>query len=176
MLAYLSKTRNREELRASKVMQQRAKDNPKIRWALNSEVAEIHGDGAVSGLTLRDLTTGQTRTLDVTGLFVAIGHDPRNELVRDLVDLDPAGYVVTGVDGSHRSTATRLPGVFACGDLVDHTYRQAITAAGSGCAAALDAEHYLESLADIEHAVAVAAQDEAMDEPSSDLSPATATV
>jgi thioredoxin reductase (NADPH) len=104
-------------------------------------------------------------------VFVAIGHDPRNELVRDLVDLDPAGYVVTGIDGTHRSTATRIPGVFACGDLVDHTYRQAITAAGSGCAAALDAEHYLASLEDLEHAVAAAAQDEAMDQPSSDLDP-----
>jgi len=93
-------------------------------------------------------------------VFVAIGHDPRNELVRDLVDLDPAGYVVTGVDGTHRSTATRIPGVFACGDLVDHTYRQAITAAGSGCAAALDAEHYLASLEDLEHAIAAESHEE----------------
>ncbi|MEO7059881.1 MAG: NAD(P)/FAD-dependent oxidoreductase, partial [Lapillicoccus sp.] len=93
--------------------------------------------------------TGATRELAVTGLFVAIGHDPRNELVRELVDLDPEGYVVTGAQvDSHRATATRLPGVFACGDLVDHTYRQAITAAGSGCSAALDAEHYLAALED----------------------------
>ena len=134
-------------------------------------MSAIHGEERVSGVTLTDVRTGHERELPVTGVFVAIGHDPRNELVRDLVDLDPAGYVVTGIDGTHRSTATRIPGVFACGDLVDHTYRQAITAAGSGCAAALDAEHYLASLEDLEHAVAAAAQDEAMDQPSSDLDP-----
>ena len=170
----------REALRASKIMAERAFSNPKISFAWNSKVTAIHGDERVSGITLSDTHTGEERELAVTGIFVAIGHDPRNELVRDLVDLDPAGYVVTGVDGTHRSTATRLPGVFACGDLVDHTYRQAVTAAGSGCAAALDAEHYLTSLEDLEHAVAAAAQDEAMDEPSSDLaptlSPATASL
>jgi thioredoxin reductase (NADPH) len=170
----------REALRASKIMAERAFSNPKISFAWNSRVTAIHGDERVSGVTLADTHTGEERDLPVTGLFVAIGHDPRNELVSDLVDLDPAGYVVTGVDGTHRSTATRIPGVFACGDLVDHTYRQAITAAGSGCAAALDAEHYLASLEDLEHAVAAAAQDEAMDEPSSDLdpslSPATASL
>ena len=166
----------REALRASKIMAERAFSNPKISFAWNSTVTAIHGDDRVSGITLTDTRTGEQRELPVTGLFIAIGHDPRNELVRDLVDLDPAGYVVTGFDGTHRSTATRIPGVFACGDLVDHTYRQAITAAGSGCAAALDAEHYLVSLEDLEHAVAAAAQEEAMDSPSSDLSPATVSL
>ncbi len=144
----------RSALRASKIMAERAFANDKISYAWNSAITAIHGEDRVSGVTLTDTVTGDTRELPVTGLFVAIGHDPRNELVRGLVDLDPAGYVVTGVDGTHRSTATRIPGVFACGDLVDHTYRQAITAAGSGCAAALDAEHYLASLEDLEHAIA----------------------
>ena len=166
----------RDALRASKIMAERAFANPKISFAWNSTVTAVHGDERVSGITLTDTHTGEQRELPVTGLFIAIGHDPRNELVRDLVDLDPAGYVVTGLDGTHRSTATRIPGVFACGDLVDHTYRQAITAAGSGCAAALDAEHYLASLEDLEHAIAAAAQEEAMDAPSSDLSPATASL
>jgi thioredoxin reductase (NADPH) len=129
----------RDELRASKIMAERALANDKIRFAWNSEVAEIHGDAKLTGVTLRDTTTGETRELPVTGLFVAIGHDPRNELVKDVVDLDAEGYVL--VRG--RSTLTNLPGVFAAGDLVDHTYRQAITAAGSGCAAALDAERFL---------------------------------
>jgi thioredoxin reductase (NADPH) len=129
----------REELRASKIMAQRAFDNPKIRFAWNSEVAAIHGDPKLTGVTLRDTTTGETRELPVTGLFVAIGHDPRNELVKGVVDLDADGYVL--VEG--RSTRTNVPGVFACGDLVDHTYRQAVTASGSGCAAALDAERFL---------------------------------
>jgi len=135
----------REELRASKIMAERALGNDKIRFAWNSEVAAIHGEAKVSGVTLRDTRTGETRELEVTGLFVAIGHDPRNELVKGSVDLDDAGYVL--VEG--RTTRTNLPGVFAAGDLVDHTYRQAITAAGSGCAAALDAERFL---ADREHA------------------------
>ena len=142
----------RDALRASKIMAERAFANDKIRFAWHSEVSAVHGDDKVTGLTLRDTRTGQERAVQATGLFVAIGHDPRNELVRDLVDLDPEGYVVTGVDGTHRSTATRIPGVFACGDLVDHTYRQAITAAGSGCAAALDAEGYLAELDDLRHA------------------------
>ncbi|MDN5766804.1 MAG: thioredoxin-disulfide reductase [Humibacillus sp.] len=137
----------RDELRASKIMAARAHSNDKIRFAWNSEVAQIHGEGKLSGVTLRDTSTGETRTLDVTGLFVAIGHDPRNELLTaahgEQVELDDAGYVLTGDSGSGGSTRTNVPGVFACGDLVDHTYRQAITAAGSGCAAALDAEHYL---------------------------------
>lgn len=129
----------RDELRASKIMAERAMNDPKIQFAWNSEVADVVGDQKVSGLVLRDTVTGDTRDLPVTGLFVAIGHDPRSELVKGQVDLDDEGYVI--VQG--RSTATNIRGVFACGDLVDHTYRQAITAAGSGCAAALDAERFL---------------------------------
>jgi len=129
----------RDELRASKIMAQRAMSNSKIRFAWNSAVDAIQGEGKVTGVTLRDLVTGTTRLLPVTGVFVAIGHDPRNELIKGVIDLDAAGYVqVLG-----RSTATNVAGVFAAGDLVDHTYRQAVTAAGSGCAAALDAERYL---------------------------------
>jgi thioredoxin reductase (NADPH) len=132
----------RDELRASKIMADRAMGNPKIRFAWNSAVEAIHGQDKVTGLTLRDTLTGTTRLLPVTGAFVAIGHDPRNELIKGVVDLDDHGYVkVRG-----RSTATNIPGVFAAGDLVDHTYRQAVTAAGSGCAAALDAEHHLRDL------------------------------
>lgn len=129
----------RDELRASKIMADRAHNDPKIRFAWNSEVAEIHGDGKLTGVTLRDTVTGETRSLDITGLFVAIGHDPRSELLNGQVELDAEGYVLT----QPGSTATNVSGVFAAGDLVDHTYRQAITAAGSGCAAALDAERYL---------------------------------
>ena len=132
----------RDSLRASKIMQERALSNEKIRFAWNSEVAEIVGEDKLASVVLRDTVTGETRSIEVTGLFVAIGHDPRSELIRGQVDLDGEGYVLT--DG--RSTRTNLPGVFACGDLVDHTYRQAITAAGSGCAAALDAERFLTSL------------------------------
>ncbi|GAA1790543.1 thioredoxin-disulfide reductase [Luedemannella flava] len=130
----------RDEFRASKIMAERALANPKIKVAWNSLIEEILGeDGAVAGVRLRDAVTGETRTLDVTGVFVAIGHDPRSELFRGQVDLDESGYVV--VDAP--STRTSLTGVFAAGDLVDHTYRQAITAAGTGCAAALDAERYI---------------------------------
>jgi thioredoxin reductase (NADPH) len=129
----------RDELRASAIMAERAHANPKIRFAWNSAVDAIHGEDKLSGVTLRDTLTGETRELPVTGLFVAIGHDPRNELVKGVVELDAEGYVL--VEG--RTTRTNVPGVFACGDLVDHTYRQAITAAGSGCAAALDAERFL---------------------------------
>jgi len=129
----------REELRASKIMQERAFANDKLHFAWNSTVEDILGDPKVSGIVLRDTLTGETREMAVTGLFVAIGHDPRSELVLDQVDLDDEGYVVV----EDRSTRTSQPGVFACGDLVDHTYRQAITAAGSGCAAALDAERFL---------------------------------
>ena len=129
----------RDELRASKIMADRAHANDKIRFAWNSEVTAIHGEDKVTGVTLRDTVTGETRELEATGLFVAIGHDPRNELVRGVVDLDAEGYVL--VDG--RSSRTNVDGVFAAGDLVDHTYRQAIPAAGSGCAAALDAERWL---------------------------------
>ena len=129
----------RDELRASKIMAERAAANDKISFAWNSEVVGIHGESKLSGITLRDTQSGATRELAVTGLFIAIGHDPRNELVRDAVTLDDEGYVVC----EGRSTRTSVPGVFACGDLVDHTYRQAIPAAGSGCAAALDAERFL---------------------------------
>jgi len=132
----------REELRASKIMAARALGNEKIRFAWNSTVEEIHGGDKVTGVGLVDTLTGARRLLAVTGVFVAIGHDPRNELIRGVVDLDAAGYVqVVG-----RTTATNVAGVFAAGDLVDHTYRQAVTAAGSGCAAALDAERYLADL------------------------------
>ena len=145
----------RDELRASKIMAERAFATEKIDFAWNSEVAEIHGDDKLTGVTLRDTITGETRELPVTGLFIAIGHDPRSELVKGQVNLDDEGYVLVK-DGS---TNTNLPGVFAAGDLVDHTYRQAITAAGTGCSAALDAERYLATL---EHAesTAVAASSE----------------
>ena len=129
----------RDALRGSKIMQERALANDKMRFAWNSAVEEIHGDTKVSGIVLRDTITGELRDLPVTGLFIAIGHDPRSELVREQVRVDSEGYVL--VDPG--STRTSLTGVFACGDLVDHTYRQAITAAGSGCAAALDAERFL---------------------------------
>ncbi|WP_454728870.1 thioredoxin-disulfide reductase [Cellulosimicrobium protaetiae] len=134
----------RDELRASKIMADRALNDPKIEFAWNSEVAGIDGDKKVEGLRLRDTVTGQERELPATGLFVAIGHEPRTELVKGQIDLDDEGYIqVVG-----RTTATNLEGVFACGDAVDHTYRQAITAAGSGCAAALDAQRFLTELAD----------------------------
>jgi thioredoxin reductase (NADPH) len=129
----------RDELRASKIMAERAFADPKIEIAWNSAVEAIHGDDQLTGLTLKDTVTGETRELDATGLFIAIGHDPRSELLGGQVDLDDEGYVLV----EDRSTRTNLEGVFASGDLVDHTYRQAITAAGSGCAAALDAERYL---------------------------------
>ena len=132
----------RDSLRASKIMQQRAFDNPVIRFVWDSEVVDVLGDDKVAAVQLRNVVTGEQSTLDVTGLFVAIGHDPRSELVADQVRRDEAGYVL--VDAP--STRTDLPGVFACGDLVDHTYRQAVTAAGTGCAAALDAERYLAAL------------------------------
>lgn len=132
----------RDSLRASKIMAERAKENPKIHFAWNSEVAEIHGDAKVSGLTLRDTVTGDTRQLDATGLFIAIGHDPRSEIVKGQIELDEEGYVLT----DDKSTRTNVAGVFAAGDLVDHVYRQAITAAGTGCQAALDAEKYLAAL------------------------------
>ncbi|QDB80582.1 thioredoxin-disulfide reductase [Georgenia sp. 311] len=132
----------REELRASKIMAERAMSNPKIEFAWNSEVAAIHGTDKVTGLTLRDTVTGEERDIDATGVFVAIGHVPRTDMLVGQVDLDESGYIVV----SSPSTATSVPGVFACGDAVDHTYRQAITAAGTGCAAALDAERYLAAL------------------------------
>jgi thioredoxin reductase (NADPH) len=136
----------RDQLRASAIMASRATSNPKIRFAWNSTVTAIHGQEKVTGVSLTDTVTGATRLLPVSGVLVAIGHDPRNELFKDVIDLDAQGYVQV----QDRSTRTNLPGVFACGDLVDHTYRQAITAAGSGCAAALDAEHHLR---DLEHQI-----------------------
>lgn len=135
----------RDEFRASKIMVQRVLDHPKIEVAWNSEVAAILGDDQVTGLRLRNTETSAERVMDVAGVFVAIGHDPRSELMTGQVATDSAGYVIV----AHPSTRTNLPGVFAAGDLVDHTYRQAITAAGTGCAAAQDAQHYLSSLAPV---------------------------
>lgn len=129
----------RDTLRASKIMQDRALNHPKIKFAWNSEVASIEGEAKVSGVTLKNLVTGEKSNLAVTGVFVAIGNDPRVDLVRDILDLTPAGTIA--VEG--RSSKTSIPGVFAAGDVVDPTYRQAITASGSGCVAALDVEHYL---------------------------------
>ncbi|MEV0558216.1 thioredoxin-disulfide reductase [Streptomyces sp. NPDC050597] len=139
----------RDALRASKAMQDRAFADPKISFAWNSEVAEIHeADGKLAGLTLRDTATGETSKLAATGLFVAIGHDPRTDLVTGQLDLDGEGYLKV----ASPSTRTNLAGVFGAGDVVDHTYRQAITAAGSGCAAALDAERYFAALSDADTA------------------------
>lgn len=130
----------RRELRASKIMQDRAFNNPKIQFAWDSEVVEILGEKKVEGVRLRDVITGQERILDVGGLFVAIGHRPNTDLFKGQLEMDDAGYLVTD-PGSSR---TNLEGVYACGDVQDHTYRQAITAAGSGCMAAIDAERWLE--------------------------------
>jgi thioredoxin reductase (NADPH) len=133
----------RDEFRATKIMAERALANPKIKVEWNSVVTEIiEDDGKVGAVKVRNLETGTERTLDVTGVFVAIGHDPRSELFRDQIDVTSEGYVLVEAP----STRTSLPGVFAAGDLVDHTYRQAITAAGTGCAAALDAERYVAAL------------------------------
>jgi thioredoxin reductase (NADPH) len=129
----------RDSLKASKIMVERAQANSKIEFLWNSEVVDVLGEDKVSGLSIRNTVSGDLSVLDATGLFVAIGHDPRSELVKGQVSLDDEGYVKVG----QGSTKTNLEGVFACGDLVDHTYRQAITAAGSGCAAALDAERFL---------------------------------
>ncbi|CAB4772295.1 MAG: thioredoxin-disulfide reductase [Actinobacteria bacterium] len=129
----------RDSLRASKIMAERAAANPKIEFLWNSEVIDVLGEAKVSGLKIKNTVDGAESTLDVTGLFVAIGHIPRSELLVGQIDLDAEGYVKV----EDRSTRTNVKGVFACGDLVDHTYRQAITAAGSGCAAALDAEKFL---------------------------------
>jgi thioredoxin reductase (NADPH) len=137
----------REEFRASKIMLNRARGNDKIRFITNSVVLAVEGDTTVTGLRLRDTTSGKESTLAVTGVFVAIGHDPRSDLVRGAVDLDPDGYVL--VDGN--TTYTSLDGVFAAGDLVDRTYRQAVTAAGTGCAAAIDAERWLADREDSAH-------------------------
>ncbi len=140
--AKVSLIHRRDSLRASKIMQERAFADPKLEMVWNAEVTELHGADKLAGVTVRDTVTGETRALDITGLFIAIGHDPRSELLSGQVTLDEEGYVVV----AHPSTATNVPGVFACGDLVDHHYRQAITAAGTGCSAALDAERYLATL------------------------------
>jgi thioredoxin reductase (NADPH) len=134
----------RDKLRASKIMQDRAMANPKIKFAWDSEVAEVLGDDRVTGLRLRNLKTGEESTLAVTGMFVAIGHDPRSDLFAGQLDTDSDGYLL--VDSP--STRTAIDGVFAAGDVVDRNYRQAVTAAGTGCAAALDAERWLADLDD----------------------------
>ncbi|MBB5935867.1 thioredoxin-disulfide reductase [Streptomyces zagrosensis] len=157
----------RDTLRASKVMQARAFADPKISFAYDTEVAELHGDPRLTGVTVRDRITGTTRPLEVTGLFIAIGHDPRSDLFAGQLDRDADGYLTVQAP----STRTNLPGVFAAGDVVDHVYRQAITAAGTGCAAALDAERYLASLQD---AVIPAALSDTADVTTGDTSGATA--
>jgi thioredoxin reductase (NADPH) len=129
----------RSELRASKIMQKRAQDNAKIRWALGKQVTDVIGQDTVSAVQLTDVENGTTETVPVTGLFVAIGHDPRSELFAGQLKLDDDGYIQV----EHPSTRTNIDGVFACGDVVDHIYRQAITSAGTGAAAAIDAERWL---------------------------------
>jgi thioredoxin reductase (NADPH) len=129
----------REEFRASKIMLTRAQDNDKIRFLTNTVVVKVLGDSSVTGLRLHDTVTGADSVLDVTGVFVAIGHDPRSELVKDQLDIDPDGYVLVRGQTTH----TSAEGVFAAGDLVDRRYRQAVTAAGTGCSAAMDAERWL---------------------------------
>ncbi|SNR39966.1 thioredoxin-disulfide reductase [Actinomadura mexicana] len=130
----------RDELRASKIMQDRAFANEKIKFLWNSEIAAIHGEDRVTGVTVRDTGTGSESALEITGLFIAIGHDPRSDLFAGQLETDTDGYLL--VDAP--TTKTKIPGVFACGDVVDHIYRQAITAAGSGCSAAIDAERWLQ--------------------------------
>jgi thioredoxin reductase (NADPH) len=130
----------RDELRASKIMQDRAFANPKIEFAWNSVVDDLLGDEKLTGARLRNVVNGEISVLPVGGLFVAIGHEPNTKLFEDQVELDPNGYIVT-----HGGTRTSVEGVFACGDVVDHVYRQAVTAAGTGCMAAIDAERYLEA-------------------------------
>ncbi|MRX43772.1 thioredoxin-disulfide reductase [Agromyces kandeliae] len=147
----------RDQLKASKIMQQRAFDNPKIEFVWNAEVSAIHGDTAVTGVTLRDTVSGDVSALDLDGLFVAIGNDPRTHLVHGKLDLTAEGTIA--VDG--RSSRTSVPGVFAAGDVIDPTYRQAVTAAGSGTVAALDAEHYLAALEDTDGEPAAASAEAA---------------
>ncbi|TDC75358.1 thioredoxin-disulfide reductase [Actinomadura sp. 7K507] len=130
----------RDQLRASKIMQDRAFANEKIKFRWDSEVTAITGDDRVTGVTVRDTRTGETSSLEITGLFVAIGHDPRSELFDGQLETDTDGYLL--VDAP--TTKTKVPGVFACGDVVDHIYRQAVTAAGTGCSAAIDAERWLQ--------------------------------
>ena len=132
----------RDELRASKIMQDRIHANPKVRFQWNAAVDEVVGDTTVEAVIVKDVTTGELTRLDVTGLFVAIGHTPNTGLFKGQLDMEDSGYLITGP-----GTATNVEGVFACGDVQDHTYRQAITAAGSGCMAAIDAERWLEAQA-----------------------------
>jgi thioredoxin reductase (NADPH) len=133
----------RDTLRASKIMQDKAKANPKVAWALDSEVEDIlgTGKGEVTGIVLRNNKSGERSEVPVTGVFVAIGHTPNTSLFKGQLELDANGYIVT-----HDGVKTSVPGVFACGDVQDHIYRQAITAAGTGCMAALDAEHFLDNI------------------------------
>jgi len=135
----------RDQFRASKIMIQKAKENPKIEFILNSTVEDILGDAKVTGIRIKNVISGDISDLKVEGVFIAIGHTPNTTLFKGLVDIDEKGYIVTGTDKQKR-TATKIPGVFACGDVQDSIYKQAITAAGSGCAAALDAERYIESM------------------------------
>ena len=133
----------RDKLRASKIMQERAVKNPKISFIWDAAVEEVYGDpkdGGVKGVKLKDLKTGESRDFQCDGLFIAIGHEPNTKLFTGQIDLDEHGYILT-----HDGTVTNVPGVFACGDVQDHVYRQAVTAAGTGCMAAIDAERYLES-------------------------------
>ena len=134
----------RDELRASKIMQQRAFDNPKIEIRWNTVVDDLLGEGKLEGAVIRNTVTGEVSTLPVTGLFVAIGHRPNTDLFKGVLDMEDNGYLVTRSGSSY----TNIDGVFACGDVQDHTYRQAITAAGSGCMAAIDCERWLEATAD----------------------------
>jgi len=138
--AHVTVIHRRDTLRASKIMQERAMSNPKITFLWDSEVVDILGEEKVSGVRVRNVKTGELGELDVTGLFIAIGHDPRSELFKGQLDTDEDGYLLV----DHPTTKTKIPGVFACGDVVDHVYRQAITAAASGCSAAIDAERYLQ--------------------------------
>jgi thioredoxin reductase (NADPH) len=133
----------RDTLRASKIMQDKARSNPKIEWRLNAEVVEIRdsGNGEVSGMVLRDIKSGEQSEVPLAGVFVAIGHTPNTALFRHQLELDANGYIIT-----HDGAKTSIPGVFACGDVQDHVYRQAVTAAGTGCMAALDAEHHLDGI------------------------------
>src|SRR5699024_1515895 len=147
----------RDQLRASKIMAQRAYDNEKISFAWNSVVSDIHGRGQVTGVTLADTISGEERELPAKGVFVAIGHTPRSKLFSGQVDLDEDGYILV----RSLTTETNLPGVFACGDVVDNRYRQAITAAGTGCSAALDAERYLSALDDATSATTPILEDSA---------------